>query len=88
MLVLDTASYRAFAEAVANLEPCVASGKIEPDQVKTLMAEKLDAWPASIADDLGGGTRHFTLPAAREVLGDRNFSELRGSDGEGAIILA
>ena len=88
MFVFDTKAYRAFAEAVANLQPDWITGRIEIDQVKIALGEHLDLWPASIADDLDGGSRHFTYEAAVEALAGRGFDALRGSDGEGAIILA
>ncbi len=88
MFVFDTKAYRAFADAVARHEPCMFSGKLEPDQIKIALGEHLNLWPASIADDLEGGSRHFTYSAALEALGGRGFDTLRASDGSGAIVLA
>lgn len=48
MHIIDTQQFRAFAEAVARLEPSVGSGRIEPCQIKVLCGEIMNVWPASI----------------------------------------
>lgn len=48
MMIADTIVVRKFANAVTCLEPCMMTGKIDPDQVKILMGEILDLWPMSI----------------------------------------
>jgi hypothetical protein len=48
---LPTEKYNALAEALANLEPCPVRGVITADQIKIVLGERADIWPASIAAD-------------------------------------
>jgi len=59
--------YNAAMNAIAALEPCPMSGKIEPDQIKTILGEHLDIWPASIApaDEAALRKSPDTTPATR-----------------------
>lgn len=68
MIIVDTIAFRAAAEAIANLRPCLMEGRVTADQVKVALAERLNLWPASIYADLSGETRTLTLDAAREVM--------------------
>ncbi len=48
----ETAALNRFAETVAALKPCPYAGVVTAEQVKIALGEELDAWPASIADDV------------------------------------
>lgn len=59
MHIVNTDAFRACAEAIANLRPDYIEGRVTSCQVKVLIGEMLDVWPASIfegevaGDELG-----------------------------------
>ena len=48
---IETSRLNQLAEAIAAIEPCPGSGKIEAYQVKMLLGERGNIWPASILPD-------------------------------------
>lgn len=54
MHIVNTEPFRATAEAIACLRPCPIEGRVTADQVKVLLGELLDIWPASIFEDVAG----------------------------------
>lgn len=53
MYILSSEKIRAFAEEVLRLPVSMVTGEPDPDQVKVLLGEILDVWPASIYPGLG-----------------------------------
>lgn len=45
---IDNETYNRGLEAVATLKPCASVGEVTADQVKIVLGEALDVWPASI----------------------------------------
>lgn len=50
-IYIATARENRIAEAIAALEPCAIHGRITVDQVKIVLGEVGDIWPASIKRD-------------------------------------
>jgi hypothetical protein len=48
MHIVPTEVFRAAAEAIACLRPCLLKGRVTADQVKIALGEHLNVWPASI----------------------------------------
>ena len=51
-IYFETAALNRFAKTVVELKPCPFEGRVTAEQVKVALGEFLDAWPASIADDV------------------------------------
>ena len=50
-IYVDTELYNRAAKAIAALEPCPFAGVVTVDQIKIVLGEVADIWPAAIADD-------------------------------------
>lgn len=48
MYILSTTKIRKFAEEVLRLPVSMMTGELDADQIKVLLGEILDIWPASI----------------------------------------
>lgn len=48
---LETSRLNQMAEAIAALEPCPFAGRVTADQIKLVLGEKGNVWPASILPD-------------------------------------
>jgi hypothetical protein len=51
-IYMNDETYDGLVEAILNAAPCAWSGKVEKDQIKLVLGEVGDVWPAAI------GPRH------------------------------
>lgn len=48
---IENARLNQMAKAIAALEPCPFTGRVTADQIKVVLGEKGNIWPASILPD-------------------------------------